>query len=183
MDEEFATYFYEGKPTNYLIGNNGSVYSLKSNKFLKLRMFNGYLTCTLYFEERSKTCFVHRLVAETFVYNNDPINKTQVDHINGCKTDNFEENLDWVSPAENIKRGHDTGLITKTFCEGEKSVNSKYTEKQIRYAFELMEQGYFMRDISNKVGIPYKYLSEIFNGNVWKSISKDYDLSKRKKKQ
>ena len=44
-----------------------------------------------------------------------------------------------------------------------------------------MEEGWFTHDIANEIGIPYKYLCEMFSGKVWKSISKDYDLSKRRK--
>ena len=181
MEEEFATYFHNGVETNYLISNYGRVYSLKSNRFLEPRIFNGYETLTLYINFTRPSIFIHRMVASTFIYNDDPENKTQVDHINGDKLDNFVDNLDWVSPAENIKRGHDNGLISKKFCEGEKSKNSKYTEKQVRRAFELMEEGWYGHDISNEVGIPYKYLCEMFSGRVWKSVSKDYDLSKRRK--
>ena len=182
MEEEFATYFHNGIETGYLISNYGRVYSIYKRDFKPTNITNnGYETCTIYVNNKRMRLFIHRMVASTFIYNDDPENKTQVDHINGDKLDNFVDNLDWVSPAENIKRGHDNGLISKKFCEGEKSKNSKYTEKQVRRAFELMEEGWYGHDISDEVGIPYKYLCEMFSGKVWKSVSKDYDLSKRRK--
>ena len=180
MYNEFATYYYNGEPTKYLISNSGLVYSLVTNRFIKTTITNGYERCTIYINGKPKALSIHRMVAETFLVNDDPENKTHVDHVNGCKLDNFEDNLDWVTPSENTKRAQDNGLKTSKHCEGEKSVNSKYTEKQVRYAFELMEQGWYTRDISNEVGIPYKYLCEMFSGGVWKSVSKDYDLSKRR---
>lgn len=45
--------------------------------------------------------YVHRWVAELFVYNDDPKNKNHVDHINGNRYDNRAENLRWVTQKQN----------------------------------------------------------------------------------
>ena len=46
-----------------------------------------------------KGCFIHRLVAEAFIPN--PLGATEVDHIDGNKSNNRIENLRWVSHKEN----------------------------------------------------------------------------------
>lgn len=70
---------------------------------------NGYLTVDLSKNGITKTISVHRLVALTFIPNEDT-NKTQIDHINCNKKDNRVCNLEWVSDKENRERAKQNNL-------------------------------------------------------------------------
>ena len=95
---------YEGR---YAITEDGKVWSYKHQKFLKPEtVWNGYYRVNLTDSEgKVKHHRVHRLVADAYIPNDDPINKTQINHKSEVKTDNRVENLEWVSPTENINYG------------------------------------------------------------------------------
>jgi hypothetical protein len=55
----------------------------------------------------------HRLIAEMFVFNFDPITKTCVDHIDRNKYNNMIENLHWVSiGANNLNRSFNKTYVS-----------------------------------------------------------------------
>ena len=59
---------------------------------------SGYICVAL----NGKSYKKHRLIAEQFLFNEDPENKKEVDHINHNRADYHIENLRWVSHSENI---------------------------------------------------------------------------------
>lgn len=89
-----------GLKGEYDTSNKGRVKSRVKffEKLLKLTNHSaGYKTVNI----RNKNEFVHRLVAQVFISN--PDNKPIVNHINGIKTDNRVENLEWCTDKENIQ--------------------------------------------------------------------------------
>ena len=95
--------------SNYLVSSDGKIFSIKKNKDNSIRLkqlsqniqSSGYCQVLLISDEKKRVPkLVHRLVAQAFVPNKD--NKLEVNHINGIKTDNRFENLNWMSHSENI---------------------------------------------------------------------------------
>lgn len=119
---------YDGK---YQVSNCGRVRRLRKTvppRILKLQpSHNGYLQATLFRDGKPKHLLVHRLVAQAFIGN--PEGKSCVNHINGIKTDNRADNLEWVTHAENTQHALTTGLMT----QGEERYNAKLTNEQARY--------------------------------------------------
>lgn len=116
---------------SYQISNFGRVKSFFDEKprIIKAnKVPEGYLRVRLYKNSVSKNHFIHRLVAQTFIPNIE--NKPQVNHINGIKTDNRVENLEWMTSEENINHAFKLGLSKA--IKGSKNSSSKLTPDQIR---------------------------------------------------
>ena len=94
--------------SKYFVSNYARVKSLKHHQeiILTQSLHNGYLRVELWKNGKRKSCAVSRLVAQAFVSNDDPANKTTVDHIDGDKTRNTPDNLQWLSLADNIRAFH-----------------------------------------------------------------------------
>lgn len=68
----------------------------------------GYMHVTLCKDGKQKAMGVHRIVALTFIPN--PENKSQVNHIDGDKSNNHVDNLEWVTAAENNEHAWQNSL-------------------------------------------------------------------------
>lgn len=81
------------------------VYSKKlcGNQMKQSIHTKGYKTVSLTREGKTKTEFVHRVVAKAFLPN--PMNYKMINHIDEDKTNNFLENLEWCNASYNRTYG------------------------------------------------------------------------------
>jgi hypothetical protein len=113
----------EGTDGKYLISSHGRVKGLSPNYYGKILSQHISVWGYYYVRVLDKSKSVHRIVAKEFVPN--PDNKKCVNHINGIRTDNRVENLEWLSHSENSIHGVLRVKPTKSIGVG-KSYNNKY---------------------------------------------------------
>jgi len=89
----------------YRVSNYGNVFSLVVGKKIRPSMIDsGYYRVQLInLNGVKKDLLVHVLVALAFIPNDDPINKTTVNHIDGNRKNNRADNLEWASLSDNSK--------------------------------------------------------------------------------
>jgi hypothetical protein len=91
---------------NYEVSNLGSVRNTKTGKTLKIATNNsGYKLVCLSHRNQRQTGYIHRLVAEAFIKTDLDTNTSIVNHIDGDKSNNTIENLEWSNYSENAYHG------------------------------------------------------------------------------
>lgn len=100
------------------------IHRLKPEREMTYTLNNrGYLSVVV----RRKTHMLHRLVANAFIPNLE--NKPFVNHIDGDKTNNMVNNLEWCTAAENNAHARATGLHKQ--AKGyTPNYSSEHTKKQ-----------------------------------------------------
>lgn len=131
--------------------------TLKQNKTR-----NGYMLVYLSIGNKYQWFTVHRLVAETFLPN--PQNFSDVNHINGNKSDNRLGNLEWCSRSDNIKHSYDV-LGRKRKCW---EIHCKETGELIKGKCIL----------SKITMMPISYINKHINDNVFLHNGRHYQFIK-----
>jgi len=94
----------------FVIYSDGRVQNSRTGNFLNPGpASNGYLYVNLNGRRNRKRQAIHVLVATHFIPN--PDNLETVDHINGIRTDNRKENLQWMSLADNASKAISMKII------------------------------------------------------------------------
>ena len=101
---------YEGL---YAVTSCGKVWSYRRKKFLEPSATRtGYLQVSLHKDGKIKNYLIHRLVAMAYIPN--PENLPQVDHIDGNKTHNYLNNLQWITNRDNCRKSNNKAILQYT---------------------------------------------------------------------
>src|SRR3990167_2457699 len=124
-----------------VIRDNGSVWALKEKRnqyeyhdilpkrIDKLNNF-GYQVLQIRRNGNCYKCFSHRLVWCYFNYKNEVPVGYQINHKDGIRHNNHKDNLELVTPSENII--HSIKVLGRTFPVGENHHNALLTNDAVR---------------------------------------------------
>lgn len=142
----------------------GGLLTVKSKTIQPYKSKCGYIIVGLHKKGVCTRFLVHRLVSQAFIPN--PEKKPQVNHINGIKTDNRAENLEWNTRSENINHADKNNLRN---LKGSNNGGSKLSELQV---LEIRKIGTSksVKEIGALYNVGANCITRILNKKRWAHI-------------
>ena len=164
MVEEWK--FLPGAGDKYLVSNMGIIKSKRENgEYIEL----AYNKCGgMYWhfhyrlpgQKKHKWFAVHRAVALTHIFNPDPSTYIQVNHIDGNKLNNKADNLEWVTPQQNILHARDVLSVLKNILSIQQA--NEIRKRVLNDEFE------HIRDIVKEYNAPIDVIRGILDNTTYK---------------
>lgn len=159
---------YEGI---YKVSNTGIIKSDRYGKFktmMPTTNSTGYMAVGLIDKNNiRKKCLIHRIVALAFIPN--PENKKTVNHINGIKSDNRVENLEWNTHQENVIHSYKSGLKIPT--RGVQFVSRcKLNEGKVVEIRKLKSDGFTYKKIALQFDVAEQTVMDVVKRRRWAHV-------------
>ena len=99
---------------DYQVSTFGNVWSKKKKQIIQTQTIKGgYKRVRL----RKKWLFVHQLVARAFIYDPEPWEELEVNHLDFNPSNNRVENLQWCDHAYNMHYSKEAGRLKRKDVE------------------------------------------------------------------
>ena len=164
----------------------------KSNHYIisEWHDYKGYLKIKL----NQKAYFKHVIIAKQFIQNDDPENKSQVDHRDKNKQNYHLENLRWATPSQNQKNKSSCKGVVYEYLDDIPDEAIKLTDYSTKKGKHEIENYYFHNDIfyfyngiqyrklhviESKNGLKYVHMTDNNGQNIsvyYANFKKQYDL-------
>ena len=152
----------------YEISNEGRLRRWMGRGYRTLnpyRIGNGYREFSFWKENKRYCRKIHRLVLEAFVENCP--GGYQTNHKDGNKENNYVENLEWVTPSDNINHDYEKGLKSNV---GIKNPRAKLKDGEVWLIKKLLYQRIKSKIICLMFKIGSDHLYNISTRKIWNHI-------------
>jgi hypothetical protein len=127
----------------------------------------GYVRLTLSHCGKRRSTYVHQLVADAFLSPRPP--GMVPNHKNFITNDNRAANLEWLTPADNLRHASRHGRMTGP--RGERCAQSKLTLEQVDEIRRRLRAGESHRALARSFGVSKSNIGFIGAGKSWKHAS------------
>jgi len=136
----------------------------------------GYLFVNLSKNKKSNRYYVHRLVAENFIKNDE--RKRCVNHKDCDKSNNKLSNLEWVTEYENSIHSYNAGRLSH-LAEARKKIDftnkiifgGKLKNADIMEIFKLREKNKTHKEIATLFNVSRSAIGYVLNKKTYKNVS------------
>lgn len=154
----------------YTVFENGTVLGKRGNKLTWHENGRGYLITKLNWDGKWQTKALHTVVCEAF-HGKRP-EGCEAAHLDGVSTNNFKDNLKWLTKSENRKQMYQDGRNVS----GTRNANNKYTTDQIKGVCDYLELRCSVSWIAKKTGVSRGTVNAIKHRRQWHYISDNYSF-------
>ena len=152
----------------YQVSNLGRVKSFHRKTPIILKPMvshKGYLRVELHYNNIRELRSIHRLVMETFNPNDEGL---QINYIDGDKTNNRLDNLEWCTGSDNVLHAFACGLRTPKY--GEEHWDCKWPNEDVKEIKNLYRTiGSYA--LAKRYGVDATTIQKIVNGKFRRNVS------------
>lgn len=159
---------------NYVVGENGAVYSLVHHKgryghtcpqfrLIKNHNAKGYRTLSLYKDRIKYVITVHTLVASAFI--GPRPESLVINHKDGNKSNNHYTNLEYTTQKQNMKHAFDNNLVT--IKRGSLSHRSKLSEQEAQEILNYKFTEFNQKQVAEKYSCDPSLVGLIWKRSIW----------------
>lgn len=145
----------------YFTTEYGDITNCKGLSLKQHTWDNDYLRVYLHKNGKYYLRYVHRVVAQA--YHECVDDNYVVNHIDGVKTNNHKDNLEWVSQSYNRQHAYDIGTQPK----GEDHPNTKLSDVTIKFIRSCKDSN---KEMAELFGVSCSHISGIRSGTKRKEI-------------
>ena len=175
----------KGYRETYMVSDHGNVKPktrpgardtiVLGHELTKTENSNGYMRVSMRLADdpKSRSCFVHRLVAKSFIPEDE--SKPFVNHLDGNKHNNHASNLEWCSKRENELHAHRIGIKKATPLKGEQHGGRKFNwsdVQAIRREYIKGSKDHGQCALARKYNTSQSHIHLIVTNQNWKTEEK-----------